>query len=88
MSVNVRIPSPLFSYTGGRADLQAEGADLAALLADLDRQYPGMRFRIVDEQGAVRRHLRFFVNRQLVRGLDQALEPGDEVLLVAALSGG
>ncbi len=86
--MKVLLPSPLLSYTGGVREVQAVGASLAALLADLDRQFPGMRFRIVDEQGAIRPHLRFFVNREMVRSLDQSLAPNDEVLIVAALSGG
>ncbi len=86
--MTVLIPSPLYAYTGGVRELQATGANLAELLADLDRQYPGMRFRIIDEQGAIRPHLRFFVNRDMVRQLDQPLAPTDEVLIVAALSGG
>jgi molybdopterin converting factor small subunit len=86
--MKVQIPSPLFSYTGGRRELEAGGQSLRELLAELDARYPGIRFRIVDEQGGIRPHMRFFVNRELVRTLDQALEPGDEVLLVAALSGG
>jgi len=86
--MTVLIPSPLYSYTGGLRQLQAEGASLETLLADLDRKYPGMRFRIIDEQGAIRPHMRFFVNRDLVRTLDHPLSPNDEVLIVAALSGG
>ena len=86
--MNVLLPSPLYSYTGGQREVQARGATLEALLDDLDRQYPGLRFRIIDEQGAVRPHLRFFVNRDMVRSLDHRLEMQDEVLIVAALSGG
>lgn len=86
--MNVLLPSPLYSYTGGQREVQARGATLAVLLDDLDRQYPGLRFRIIDEQGAVRPHLRFFVNRDMVRNLDHPLDTQDEVLIVAALSGG
>jgi molybdopterin converting factor small subunit len=86
--VKVVLPSPLESYTRGRREVQARGATLDGLLADLDRQFPGIRFRMVDEQGAVRPHIRLFVNRQLARRLDAPLAPEDEVLVVAALSGG
>ena len=86
--MTVLIPSPLYSYTGGLRQLQAEGASLETLLADLDPKYPGMRFRIIDEQGAIRPHMRLFVNRDMVRTLDHPLSPNDEVLIVAALSGG
>jgi molybdopterin converting factor small subunit len=86
--VKVLLPSPLVSYTSGKREVEAVGATLAELLADLDRRYPGIRFRVVDEQDAVRPHIRFFVNRELVRSIGAALAPTDEVLVVAALSGG
>jgi len=85
--MRVLIPSPLRSYTGAR-EVEASGATLAALVADLDRQYPGLRFRVVDEQDQVRQHLRFFVNGEQVWKLATRLQPGDEVQLVQALSGG
>jgi molybdopterin synthase sulfur carrier subunit len=86
--VKVLLPSPLADYTAHRREVEAEGATLAELVADLDRRYPGLRFRVVDEQDAIRPHIKFFVNREQVRSLDMALAPGDEVLVVAALSGG
>ena len=86
--MKVLLPSPLVSYTSGRREVEAIGATLGELLVDLDRQYPGIRFRVIDEQDAVRPHIRFFVNRNLVRSLGIALVPADEVLVVAALSGG
>jgi molybdopterin converting factor small subunit len=85
--VKVLIPTPLRSYTGG-AEVTAEGATLAELLHDLDRRHPGIRFRIVDEQERLRRHLRVFVNREEVRDLATALAPADEVQILQALSGG
>ena len=86
--MKVVLPSPLASYTSGKREVQAEGTTLAGLLADLDRRYPGIRFRMIDEQDGVRPHMRFFVNRVLVRSLAVPLAPGDEVFVVAALSGG
>lgn len=86
--MRVLVPSPLAAYTGKRREVQAEGATLALLLADLDRRYPGIRFRMVDEQEAIRPHIKIFVNRELSRTLERPLAPGDEVLIVAALSGG
>ena len=68
--------------------MQAEGATLAELLADLDRNYPGIRFRIIDEQDAIRPHIKIFVNRTLARSLDRPVAERDEILVVAALSGG
>jgi sulfur-carrier protein len=86
--MKVVVPSPLASYTGNRREVQAEGRTLALLLSDLDRRYPGIRFRMVDEQEAIRAHIKIFVNREQARALNRALAPGDEVLIVAALSGG
>jgi molybdopterin converting factor small subunit len=86
--MRVLIPTPLHSYTGGERWVEAEGATLAELLADLDRRYPGIRFRVVDEQDRLRGHMRFFVNNDQTFDLHHPLRPADEVLLVQALSGG
>jgi molybdopterin converting factor small subunit len=86
--MRVLLPSPLVSYTGGRREVEANGTTLAELLADLERRHPGIRFRMIDEQGAIRPHIKIFVNREQVRELGAALAPTDEVLIVAALSGG
>ncbi|MDP1683591.1 MAG: MoaD/ThiS family protein [Burkholderiales bacterium] len=85
--MKVLIPSALYSYTGG-ATVEAMGDTLAVLLADLDRQYPGIRFRMIDEQDRMRPHIRFFVGGEQVRDLAQALRSTDEVIIVQALSGG
>ncbi len=81
------IPSPLQSYTRTNW-VEADGATLNELLADLDRQFPGIRFRVVDEQDRLRAHMRFFVNNEQTFELNHPLHPGDEVVLVQALSGG
>ena len=86
--MKVVLPSPLGSYTGHRRDVQAEGATLAAVLADLDRRYPGIRYRMIDEQDAIRPHIKIFVNREQASSLALRLAPDDEILVVAALSGG
>ena len=85
--MKVLIPSPLRPYTQAR-EVEAEGATLAELLADLDRQYPGIRFRVVDEQEKMRPHMRFFVNGEQVFDVTLALRTSDSVQLVQALSGG
>jgi molybdopterin converting factor small subunit len=85
--MKVLIPTPLRSYTGER-EVEAEGPTLAAALADLDRRYPGIRFRMVDEQDRMRPHIRFFVNGEQVFDLSHPLGPGDDVQIVQALSGG
>jgi sulfur-carrier protein len=85
--MQVLIPSPLRPYTLAR-EVEAEGGTLAELLDDLDRQYPGMRFRIVDEQNSLRPHMRFFINGVQVFDIDAPLRAADSVQLVQALSGG
>ena len=85
--MKVLIPGPLLSYTAQR-EVEASGPTLAAVLAELDRQFPGIRFRMVDEQDRMRRHVRFFVNGEQARDLSQPLESADEVIIVQALSGG
>lgn len=85
--MKVFIPQPLISYTNER-EVEAEGASLDELLRDLDRRFPGIRFRVIDEQERMRRHVRFFVNRTQVARLDVPLQPDDEVHIFQALSGG
>ncbi len=85
--MKVLIPSSLLSYTKERK-VEATGATLTELLADLDRQYPGLRFRVIDEQDQMRGHMRFFVNGEQVFDLTHPLRPTDEVYLLQALSGG
>jgi molybdopterin synthase sulfur carrier subunit len=85
--MKVAIPSPLRSYTGS-AEVEGEGATLGGLLHDLDRRYPGLRFRVVSEQDRIRPHVRFFVDGEQVFDLDRPLEGRESVLIVQALSGG
>lgn len=85
--MKVLMPSALRSYTGS-AQVQASGATLAALFDDLERQYPGLRFRVVDEQGRLRANMRIFVSGLGVRDLQHPLRPDDDVAIVLALSGG
>jgi molybdopterin synthase sulfur carrier subunit len=86
--VNVRIPDPLRSYTNQQKTVEAAGATVDAVLLDLDARYPGIRFRMVDEQGRLRKHMKVFVNDESVRDLDTKLRPGDELTIMQALSGG
>lgn len=85
--MNVRIPTPLRSYTQ-RAVVEADGATVAEVFDDLDRQFPGIKFRVVDEQGRVRRHMKVWVGEDEVRDLSTPVLPTDEVTLMQALSGG
>jgi len=85
--MKVLIPSPLRSYTQ-RSWVEARGATLGEVLEDLDRQFPGIRFRMIDEQERMRRHIRFFVNGTQTFDLANPLQPADELCIVQALSGG
>lgn len=85
--MKVLIPSALRSYTE-QSEAEASGATIGAVLADLDRLYPGIRFRMIDEQDRIRRHIRIFVNGGQARDLSQPLAASDEVVIVQALSGG
>jgi molybdopterin synthase sulfur carrier subunit len=86
--VKVRIPDPLRSYTEQQAVVDADGVTVADVLADLDRRYPGIRFRMVDEQNRIRKHMKVFVNDDAVRDLDTAITDRDEITIMQALSGG
>jgi len=93
--VRVRVPTPLRSYTGA-AEVDVAVPVLApelpptvgGVLAALDQGFPGIRFRIIDEQGGVRRHIKLFVGGALVRDLRTPIPQGSDVMIVAALSGG
>ena len=84
----VMIPSQLIAYTGGATRVEAEGETVDAVMRDLDRRFEGLRFRVIDEQGRIRRHMRIFVGLDRVESLDRPLVAGDEVLIFGALSGG
>jgi molybdopterin synthase sulfur carrier subunit len=86
--VKVRIPTPLRSYTDQRAQVEADGSTVAQILADLDQQFPGLRFRVVDEQGRLRKHMKIFVDQDSVRDLDTSVIGVGEIVLMQALSGG
>lgn len=83
----VLVPSALQSYT--KQDwVEADGATVADVLDDLERRFPGIRFRMIDEQGKIRRHMRLFSGGVMISTLSQALRPENELLIVQALSGG
>jgi len=85
--MKIHIPTPLRSYTQASV-VDAEGATLAEALADLERRYPGFRFRMVNEQGELREHIRIFVNQRVAQSLTTAVESQDEIRIVMAISGG
>jgi len=89
--IQVRIPTPLRKFTGGSEAVDAEGATITALVADLDRRYPGIKARICDDSGQVRRFVNLFVNGEDIRflqHLDTPVKDGDEVSIVPAIAGG
>lgn len=86
--MRVHIPTALRSYTGRCSEVSATGGTLGALLDDLERQFPGLRFRIIDEQDGVRPHIKLFVDGEQTRSLDVALRADAEIAIVMALSGG
>jgi molybdopterin synthase sulfur carrier subunit len=91
MAVLVRIPTPLRALTKGQAEVQAQGDTVADLVTDLERRYPGLRDRLVDESGELRRFINIYVNQEDIRFLDHkttALREGDEVSIVPAIAGG
>lgn len=91
MAVKVRIPTPLLSLTGGKKEVEAEGRTLRELIEDLERKYPGLKERLCDEEGNLRRFINFFINDEDIRflqGEETPLKDGDVVSIVPAIAGG
>jgi molybdopterin synthase sulfur carrier subunit len=91
MPVLVRIPTPLRALTKGNAEIQAKGDDIDSLVSDLERQYPGLKDRLLDESGELRRFINIYVNQEDIRFLqakNTTLKDGDEVSIVPAIAGG
>jgi molybdopterin synthase sulfur carrier subunit len=91
MAVLVRIPTPLRAMTKGSAEVQVTADNVDDLIQDLERQYPGMRDRLVEESGELRRFINIYVNQEDIRflqGEKTALKQGDEVSIVPAIAGG
>ncbi len=91
MSVTVRIPGPLRRITNGAAKVQIEGENLGVLIGALEDQFPGMKERLLDENGELRYFVNLYLNNEDVRfleGLQTAVSSGDEVSIVPAVAGG
>ena len=91
MAIMVRIPTPLQKLTGNQAEVPAEGATVGDLIASLDKAYPGLKGRLCDEQGKLRRFVNIYVNEEDIRFLKQEATPvkdGDEVSIIPAIAGG
>ena len=91
MSVNVRIPTILRTYTAGESEVTAEGGTLAEVLDSLDSSYPGIKARVLDDQGAIRRFVNVYVGNDDVRfldSLDTVTPDGAQVSVIPAVAGG
>jgi len=91
MAVPVRIPTPLRTVTKGAAEVQAAGDTVSDVIEDLERQFPGLRDRLMDEGGELRRFINIYVNEEDIRFLEGAkttLKAGDSVSIVPAIAGG
>ena len=86
--IRVLIPSQLHAYSGGLSRVEASGAAICEVLDDLDRRFPGLKFRVIDEQDRVRPHVRLFVGRTAARDIRAPIADGEELLIFGALSGG
>lgn len=86
--MKVHIPNPLRSYTAEASIVDAAGDSVAELLRDLDHRYPGFRFRIIDEQDAIRQHIKIFVNEEQTLDLGSPVGSNDVIHIICALSGG
>ena len=91
MAIKVRIPQPLQKLTNGKELVEAEGTDVKNLIDDLEKKFPGIRDRICDESGKIRRFINIYVNEEDVRfakGDATTLKDGDEVSVIPAIAGG
>lgn len=91
MSASVKIPTPLRKVTNGVSLVTTEGVNVREMIDDLERQFPGMRERLCDDEGALRRFVNVFVGDEDIRfmqGLETALEDGAQVSIVPAVAGG
>ncbi len=86
--MKIHIASPLRSYTHGKEAVDHNARSVQELLEVMDDAYPGIRFRMIDEQEVVRRHIRIFINGELTNDLDHPLAPTDTVRIICAISGG
>lgn len=91
MAITVRVPTPLQRLTNGQGEVQCEGKSVSDLLADLEKRYPGIKERICDDSGKLRRFVNIFVNDEDIRflqGEQTAIKDGDEVSIIPAIAGG
>lgn len=91
MSIKVRIPAPLQKMTDNKSEVESQGENIVDLVADLDKKYPGIKERLCDDKGKLRRFINIYVNEEDVRFLkneETQLKDGDEVSIIPAIAGG
>jgi molybdopterin converting factor small subunit len=91
MAIKVLIPTPLQKFTNDTASVECSATSIAELMDSLESEFPGIKARLCDEQGELRRFVNFYVNSEDIRfldGKDTALQNGDEVSIVPAVAGG
>jgi molybdopterin synthase sulfur carrier subunit len=91
MGLRVRVPTPLRRFTQGAEEVSAQGSTMRALVEDLEQKYPGIKERICDENGKVRRFVNVYVNGDDIRflqNLETTLKDGDDISIVPAIAGG
>ena len=91
MSITVRVPTPLQKLTKNKAEVEAKGSNIKELIEDLEKNFPGLKERLCDEKGKLRRFINIYVNEEDVRFLQQdqtSLKDGDEVSIIPAIAGG
>ena len=91
MAIKVRIPTPLRKITGGNDEVEATGANVAEVIADLEKNHPGIKERICEENGNLRKFVNLYVNDEDIRfkdNLDTAVTDGDELSIIPAIAGG
>lgn len=86
--MTVIVPAALWNYTKNASEIEVEGTTVREAMAEMDRRFPGIRHRVIDESDHIRTHIKFFVGAELARTIDAAVKPGQEVTIVCALSGG
>lgn len=91
MAVKVRIPSPLLKLTNNQGEISASGANVKEVFEDLEKQFPGIKERIYDEEGHLRRFVNIYINEEdirFIKGESTSVKDGDEISIIPAIAGG
>ncbi len=91
MPIDIQIPTPLRNLTQSKSTVQAQGGTVAALLDDLERQFPGLKERLCDDKGELRRFVNIYLNDEDIRftqGKNTPVKDGDEISIIPAIAGG